>query len=447
MIPSSAILHYNIVKHTFLDTIAQNGTIISSANVYKPNGNLSALLAIDSALFGEDKFFQNKSQIFKTFKSWVWPFEKKFGIKLHFSTYHLFTPEENDSLFFTLEKLYEDIPWIPTYSVNDPNLDKNGVDILITIQEEYNTGRNHANAILGNALIFAYNQPAYWTTRQLIFIHELAHLFGATHESEGEVPDDWYGNASRSIMDYEDLAWMGIFGFNQYNLPIDDHNYYIMMIENQTANGFSFPTHRYRFDHNDPDQDSMPNWFEYQYGLNATSNDTIKDNDNDGLQNIREWKLGTRPDINDTDNDGFLDGIEVEFETSPLNPSSYPTMIPLPTIQALNGSVDIPTNKNFTLVWKTSSPIQNYYEILKNGSKILQNKWTRENLIFKTSISVEGVFNYTCRIVDKLNQRNSASTLVRIRKSFDSSLNECFLFIGTLVLFSLMKRKISLQKS
>jgi len=205
MIQSTTFIHHNIVKHIVTDNITQNGTIVLSSNIYKPNGNLSVLLAIDSALFGEDKFFQNKSQLFKTFESWIWPFEKKFGLKLHFSTFKLFTPGENDSLFFTLEKLYEDIPWTPTYSVNDPNLNKNGADVLISIQEEYNTGRNHANAILGNALIFAYNQPAYWTTRQLIFIHELAHLFGAEHEAEGEVPNDWYGNASKSIMDYEDF--------------------------------------------------------------------------------------------------------------------------------------------------------------------------------------------------------------------------------------------------
>ncbi len=446
MVQSTDLINYNLVKYSIPDTIAQNDTVFLSSNIYRPNGNLSAQLAIDSALFGKDKFFKNKSQLLKKLKSWIWPFEKKFEIKLHFSTYHLFTPEENDSLFLTLEKLYVDIPWTPTYTVNDPNLDKNEADILIAIQEEYNTGRNHANAILGNALIFAYNQPAYWTTRQLIFIHELAHLFGGVHEAEGEVPTDWYGNASKSIMDYEDLAWMRIFGFDMHNLPIDDHNYYLMMIENQTANGFSFPTNMYRFDQNDPDQDSMPNWFEYQYGLNATSNDTIKDKDSDGLKNIEEWVFGTKPDKNDTDSDGFLDGIEVEFETSPLDPNSYPTMITPPSIRSLNSSLeDIWVNVNFNLAWKASSPYQNYYEILKNGSKVYQNEWTENNVIFTTSISDEGVYNYSCTVFDRFGQKASSYTIVIIKRSFDSSFTSLFLLVISLIFLSIVKKGLKLS--
>lgn len=309
---------------------------IPPSNVYRPTGSMAALLALDASLLGPTNFFPNLSMVQQIFKAWITPFETKFGITIHIPRVWLFSPGKNDSLYDTLSKVYDELPWLPTSAVNSPGLDKNGYDILMVYQKEYNSGRNHVNAILGNSLIIAHNQPGSWTTPQLILLHELAHLFGGEHLAEGEVPRSWYGDASLTILDYENLAWMRIVGFNEGDLPIDDHNLDIMVHTNRSE--FGFPNYMYRFDYNDPDQDILPNWFEYQYGLNATDpSSATGDPDGDGLSSRVEWEIGTLPTHSDSDNDTFPDNIEVEAGTDPLDPGSFPHMVEPAFASVLHG--------------------------------------------------------------------------------------------------------------
>ncbi len=426
--------------HTRVNPEVKYNRKISFYSEYEQNGNFSALLAIDSSLFGSNRFFPNFSYLINTFEYWVQPFETKFGVNLHFPTVQFFTPGVNDSLFETLDTLYTNLSWIPTYSLDDPHLDNNGYDILVAYQESYNGGRNHANALLGNALIIAHDQPLTWTTRQLILMHELCHLFGGEHDEDGEVDAEWYGNASRSILDYEDLTRMRLFGYDRANLPIDDHNYFSMAIKNQTE--FGFPTNMFRFDLNDPDQDNIPNWYEYKFGLNATWNDGNEDNDEDLLTNWEEWNLGTRPEQNDTDFDGYLDSIEVDHGSSPFDPDSIPN-IPSPTLEALNESlITQEIDKNFTLIWEGNSDYPQYYEITRNGSIIVyDDQWTDGEINLASSFSELGKYNFTCRLVDVFRREASSSIIVDIIEPKKTSFYNSSMFLALLIIAIFFKRK------
>lgn len=59
---------------------------------------------------------------------------------------------------------------------------------------------------------------------------------------------------------------------------------------------------------NDSDRDTMPDFWETQYGLNPfDASDAYQDKDGDGVLNLFEYRLGTRPDLPDTDGDGLTD--------------------------------------------------------------------------------------------------------------------------------------------
>ncbi len=68
----------------------------------------------------------------------------------------------------------------------------------------------------------------------------------------------------------------------------------------------------------DTDYDGMDDYYEIQYSLNPTVNDSYIDYDNDGLSNIEEFNLGTIPRNNDTESDGMPDGWEYLNELDPL---------------------------------------------------------------------------------------------------------------------------------
>ncbi len=69
----------------------------------------------------------------------------------------------------------------------------------------------------------------------------------------------------------------------------------------------------------DKDGDGMPNFYEYQNGLLAGTDDANGDKDDDGLTNIEEYNLGTMVNNPDTDDDGIPDGYEVNNSLDPLN--------------------------------------------------------------------------------------------------------------------------------
>ena len=68
----------------------------------------------------------------------------------------------------------------------------------------------------------------------------------------------------------------------------------------------------------DSDNDSMPDDWELDHGLNSLVDDTALDPDNDGLTNLQEYQNGTDPQDADTDNDGMPDGWEVAHGLYPL---------------------------------------------------------------------------------------------------------------------------------
>lgn len=318
IIPSALFLPHKAILNS--DGVSS----ILPSHIYRPTGSIAALLALDDSLLGSGSF-SNRSTVQRLFKAWLVPFEKKFGIDIHIAKIWLFTPDENASLYDTMSAVQIDLPWLPTLTINSTDLEKNGYDILMIYQKEYNGGRNHVNAILGNSFIIAHNQPGSWTTPQLILLHELAHLFGGEHLEGGEVPRSWYGRAAYSILDYEDLTWMRLWGFNKSDLPVDDHNLDIMLWIDRR--NYGFPNFMYRFDHNDPDQDNFPNWFEYQFSLNATDSESpYKDPDEDGLSSGLEWEIGTFPNQYDSDNDSYGDKVEVDMDSDPLDPNSIPQM-------------------------------------------------------------------------------------------------------------------------
>jgi len=68
----------------------------------------------------------------------------------------------------------------------------------------------------------------------------------------------------------------------------------------------------------DRDNDSLPNSWEEEYGLDPDdASDAQKDNDFDGLNNLQEFKYNADPNDSDSDNDGYADGQEVERGYNP----------------------------------------------------------------------------------------------------------------------------------
>ncbi len=74
----------------------------------------------------------------------------------------------------------------------------------------------------------------------------------------------------------------------------------------------------------DTDNDLMWDGWEVNFDLNPLINDANDDKDLDGLTNLEEYYFGTNPTEVDTDGDGFSDKIEIDNETDPNDPESYP---------------------------------------------------------------------------------------------------------------------------
>ena len=74
----------------------------------------------------------------------------------------------------------------------------------------------------------------------------------------------------------------------------------------------------------DTDDDTMPDGWEYTYGLDARDpDDANRDADSDGLINLSEYLAGTNPRMTDTDADGLSDAEEViTYMSDPLDPDT-----------------------------------------------------------------------------------------------------------------------------
>ncbi len=74
----------------------------------------------------------------------------------------------------------------------------------------------------------------------------------------------------------------------------------------------------------DSDFDGIPDKWEVDNSLNPLVDDASEDPDEDKLTNFEEYNYGTSPHDPDTDGDGWLDGIEVRRNTNPLLITDYP---------------------------------------------------------------------------------------------------------------------------
>ena len=393
-------------------------------NRYLPNGNSSVLIALDSKLLGSEKFFTDVNYATQIFETWVEPFEKKFNINFHIKNITTFTPASNDSLDVILDKVTKQLSWNLSTSVTDPKVNGNGYDWLIIYQEFYGLKRNKVNSIKGNALIIAHDQLAGWTSRQLILLHEIGHLFGALHDGNGVVDQGLYGNAEYSIIDYTDLKTLHFTGWDTENLPIDDHNYDLI---NDT---------KYRFDQNDADGDELPNYYEFRHNLDPNRNDSLLDFDDDGLSNSGEFIHGTDPKRSDSDTDGFSDWAEVYLGTAPMNSSDTP-IVNNPLIFSSIESVSINIKEPLILKWRALSSNPNYYAIYKNGTLLVNNSWTEELIKVSIENTIAGYWNFTCLVVDLDGDFARKSIIVHLVKDRGTPLH-IFDFFFALIVFSII---------
>ncbi len=407
------------------NSISIDNDVETEHKKYTPDGNSSVLIALDSHLLGPEEYFIDELDVIETFENWFVPFEERFGTNFHVKNVTTYTPTINDSLDDSMSNVPDQIGWKLSTNLNDPRVNGNGYDWLIIYQEYYGQGRNRVNAINGNTLIIAHYQLASWTSRQLILLHEISHLFSAVHYEDGYIPPSWYNgtlfNTTHSIMSYNDLITLHAQGWDKDNLPIDEHNYLLI-------NGS-----KYRFDLNDADLDGLPNYYEYRFGLNPNYNDLESDLDNDGLSNHMEFTYGTDPAEDDSDSDNFSDWGEVYLGSNPLNSSSTPS-ISIPIILAWTEDRTIELNRDINLEWRSLSSNRDYYEIYKNDTLQTHDDWSTELINYSIKGNMGGKWNYTCLVVDQLGNKASASIFIQVTSSRNTHLNflDCFLAIFVL---------------
>ncbi len=396
-------------------------------NRYSPDGNISILLAVDSHLIGAENFFSDKADAQKVFNNWLIPFEKRFNISFHVLKVKTFTPGENDSLDTSIVKVAEELSWTFAETQEDPLVDGNNYDFLIIYQENYKGGRNRANSVNGNALIIAHNQPFDWTTRQLILLHEVGHIFGGEHLNEGVIPPEWFGSSEMSLMSYENLSYMSIFGWNRDKIPFDDHNFEIIN------------SSKYRFDRNDADLDTLPNYYEFRYGMDPTSDDTLQDLEDDGVTNIDEYFSGTNPIVSDTDGDLFSDWAELFFGSSPLNISDLP-VINEPVIFPLSEDQTILDNQTAEIKWRSVAQNKDTYSIYSNETLLTQENWNQEIIQFTFNPQHAGIWEITCVVEDEQGLTAQSSVWITVQREGNPKITSFFVPWLSLVILLLISK-------
>jgi hypothetical protein len=422
-IVSKSLCIYHLNK---TEVLIINDWLESDFNRYLPDGNSSVLLAIDTDLMGDDNLFTNESMAYLLFKFWLAPFENRFNITFNLGNIILFDPKD-DSLDTSMVKVTQNLNWNLATGVDDSRVNGNGHDWLLIYQENYAGGQNRANAIFGNALIVSHYQPFGWTSNQLILLHEIGHLFGGIHDTDGNVSQDWYETTEYSIMDYVDLRNLNLQGWNRDFLPIDDHNFRMM---NDS---------KYRFDRNDADLDGLPNYYEYRYEFNPTIDDSLEDTDDDGLSNLAEFQYGTDPSVKDTDQDGYSDWAETHLETSPLDSSEFPE-VNVPIIELWTEITKITEKEKVQLKWRAISSNPDSFLIFQNNSEIMDGSWRNELIQYEPDQLKPGIWNFTCLVTDTDGDQASAEILLQVTKAEKTSVLMIEIFLGFLCIVILYQK-------
>ncbi|UCE13276.1 MAG: hypothetical protein JSV04_13955 [Candidatus Heimdallarchaeota archaeon] len=409
----------------------ENDLIESEFNRYTPDGNSSVLIALDSQLLGEGKYFADEEIVKQRFETWFDPFEKTFNVSFHVKNVTTFTPGSTDSLNDSMRKVPGQISWNLAAGVNDTNVQGNGCDWLIIYQEHYRGGRNHANAVFGNTFIIAHNQLLF--DRQLILLHEIGHLFGGRHFSNGTVNQSWYNGEPYSIMDYNDLVTIDNQGWDEGHLPFDKKNY-------ETINNTKF-----RFDLNDAELDGLPNYYEYHYKSDPTINDSHKDLDNDGLSTLEEFQQGTNPIHIDSDYDGYSDWAEKYVGTSPLNSSEIP-QVDKPIIVSWTPPTTINEDQDFIIEWRAISSNPSHLEIYQNNSLEQNLSWTEELIQYHPVNISPGNWNFTCLVVDGDGEKSAAEIWIQVLSTKKTSSPSIFGSLAGICLLVILYRKKTVLK-
>ncbi|MCK4848789.1 MAG: hypothetical protein KAT16_07200 [Candidatus Heimdallarchaeota archaeon] len=384
-------------QNTSLNLLSEQDITITEFNRYYPDGNISILVAVDTQLLGENKFFNNNSRVKTVFENWLEPLEKRFNIKFHVYEVTTFTPGEEDSLDVSIENVASNLSWTFAEGITDTSVNGNNYDFLIIFQERYNTGQNRVNAVYGNALIISHNQ--FWTSDQLILLHEVGHLFGGIHYAEGVVPTEWYGSANKTIMSYNDIFDLKFSGWNKSFLPLDDYNF-----ERINAS-------KYRFDQNDADLDGLPNYYENRYGMNPCLNETFSDIDNDGLTDLEEFLYGTHPLQGDSDKDTYSDWAENYLDTSPINSSDFP-ILDIPVLVTWSKNQEITKDQKLTLQWRGIATNKDTYSIYQNNTLLISSQWNQELIFYEVTGLEPGRWVFKCVVTES--NGNSANADITI---------------------------------
>ena len=127
-LPSMASNTYIIPFKSQVEFVVTNDKTDTEYNRYIPDGSSSVLIALDSNLLGEGKYFSNELLAQQCFQTWLKPFENKFGMSFYVKNVTTFKPGENDSLYDSMEKVPDELHWKLAVNVDDKEVSGNGYD-------------------------------------------------------------------------------------------------------------------------------------------------------------------------------------------------------------------------------------------------------------------------------------------------------------------------------